>query len=567
MSYKNEKTYDVIVVGSGATGGFAAKELTERGLEVLVLEAGPYLKDALWDAEWHMKGIDVIPRVIGTLEGQHIQARLSFYGKETKFMFVNDRKNPYTYPPDSFYLWARGRNVGGRFLSFGRVLMRMSDYDFKCASNDGWGEDWPISYDELIPYYDHVEEFLGVVGSNEGIPNLPDGKYSAKAGLSRVEKQLKETVESTWPDRKVVPWRYVRKGAMPKDSKGDRTTSPLVAAERTGRLTLRPNSVVSKINIDPATGKATGVAYIDANSKQTFTASANVVMLCSSTIESIRLLLNSACSKHPNGVGNSSGLLGRYFMDQCPALLFGAATGTTGWEQVDTQDGDENHGGLYIPRFQNLGRVTHPDFKRGFNIQGMAGRGWVPDDSPTQFGFMGQGEMLPHYENYVSIDPRKRDAWDIPAPHIKLSMTENEVKLLRCEFNTIKEMVRKMGWTQDFGGSCLGLDDSKNILPHANPLVRALFRATFKKSMGLGASIHEVGGARMGSDPGKSVLNARNQCWDATNVFVTDGSSFVSNGTCGPALTIMALTTRACEFIAGEYGKSIELSSSASRSV
>jgi choline dehydrogenase-like flavoprotein len=563
-----EKNFDVIVVGSGASGGYAAKELTERGLEVLVLEAGSYLKENLFHGNPGMKGVGVMDRAIGTLQGQHIQSRITFYSSDTKHLFVNDRQNPYTYPPDKFYLWARGRNVGGRFLSYGRVLMRMSDYDFKAASRDGIGEDWPICYDDLAPYYEKVETFIGVFGTKEGLPNLPDGKYFTEAGYSRAERQFKEAVESTWPERHVIPWRYARKEATPTDSsRQNRSSSPLMAAEATGRLTLRYNSIASRINIDPASGKATGVAYIDAITKKTCTASANVVMLCSSTIETIRLMLLSACSRHPNGLGNSSGLLGRYFMDQEPCMVFGSIPNITGYELVDGTNVEDNHGGIYIPRFQNLDRVTHPQFKRGFNIQSMCGRGFVPDGVPSLYAFMGQGEMPPYYENSVTLDPRKKDAWGIPAPHINISMTENERTLMRFELDTIKEMVARVGWNIDFAGCALGLDDPDKILPHANPIERFLFRTGFKKSLGLGASIHECGGARMGNDPAKSVLNAHNQCWDAPNVFVTDPACFASNGTCGPVLTIMALSMRAADFIANEYGKNQELSCSAAREI
>src|SRR5512139_2518027 len=196
-----EKKYDAIVVGSGATGGIAAKELAERGLEVLVLEAGPYLKEASFHSDAHMKAVGSMDRVKAGLKGQHNQARGSFFSPDTAFMFVNDRQNPYTYPRGHYYLWLRGRNVGGRFLSWGRVVLRMSDYDFKAASKDGFGEDWPIYYDELVPYYERVEDFLGIAGTTDGIPNLPDGKYVKTAGLSKVEQRFKERVEATWPDR------------------------------------------------------------------------------------------------------------------------------------------------------------------------------------------------------------------------------------------------------------------------------------------------------------------------------------------------------------------------------
>jgi len=554
----SEKRFNAIVVGSGATGGFAAKELTERGLDVAVLEAGPYLKEAEFHKEPHTKGIGAMARFRGALKGQHIQARIAFYSAENSFMFVNDRQNPYTFPPDSFYLWARSRNIGGRFLSWGRVAVRMSDYDFKSGSRDGAGEDWPICYNDLISYYDHVEDFLGLIGTSEGVPNLPDGKYRTQAGMGRLEREFKQKVESRWPERKVIPWRYVCADATPTDNtKENRTSSPLIAAQKTGRMDLRPNAVVRQINTDPATGKATGVTYIDAITKQTHTVSADVVVVCASTIDSIRLLQLSTGPKHPNGLGNSSGLLGRYFMDQCPCLVFGFVPGKGGWEIVDGTSAADNHGGIYIPRFQNLDRITNPNFKRGFNIQGMIGRGFVPEGSPSLFGFMGQGEMLPHYDNCITLDPSKKDAWGIPAPRVTLRMTDNERNLMRFELDTIKEMVKTCGWGIDFAGSALGLDDPGEVLPNGGWFERFMFRKSFKKSMGLGASIHECGGIRMGNDPKKSLLNSYNQCWDANNVFVTDSSCFVSGGTCGPTLTTMALTVRACEYIARELGKTI----------
>jgi choline dehydrogenase-like flavoprotein len=502
-----------------------------------------------------MKAVGSWERIKGALlRGQPIQARAAWYSPDTNFLLVNDLKNPYTTPPDDFYLWVRSRQVGGRFLSWGRVAVRMSDFDFKAASLDGIGEDWPICYDELVPYYDKVEEFLKIFGTEDSIPNLPDGKYSVTAGLAKVEQQFKQKVESTWPNRKVVPWRYVSKDATPADASGKkRTTTPLAAAAKTGRLTLRPDAVVKQVNIDPATGRATGATFIDANTKQVHEVSANVVVLCASTIESVRLLLNSACSKYPDGVGNSSGVLGRYFMDQCPALLFGTVPGTDSGELVDGTSPEDNHGGIYIPKFVNIGDDGPRDFARGFNVQGMAGRIFVPEGHPALFGITGQGEMLPYHDNTVTLNRGKKDAWGIPVAHVDVTMRENEHKLLQCEVDSLREMVNEAGWNIDFLVSLLGIEAPNGLMPNASWFERFMFRKSYRKSMAIGASIHECGGARMGSDPAKSVLNAYNQCWDVPNLFVTDSSCFVTNGTCGPTLTTMALTTRACEYIAKEY--------------
>lgn len=545
------KQFDALVIGSGAAGSFAAKELTERGLEVLLLEAGPNIteEDFKVPDRPRQKGINLKSRALAVLKGQYIQARIGFFGDQFKHLFVNDWKNPYTTPRDEFYLWIRGRQLGGRLHLYGRVLLRMTDYDFKAASRDGFGEDWPIAYQDLEPYYDRVEEFIGVYGTSDHIPNLPDGKYFKAPKLTEQEQKFKATVEAKWPDRSVISWRYAAPNLK-------RVPLPILAAKETGRLTIRTDAIVKKITVDPSSGKATGAEFIDRLAKKTETVSANVVVLCASTIESVRMLLNSASPKHPNGLGNSSGLLGRYFMDQCPSQIYGTIPGVTGSELDESAPPDPFYGpsgGVYIPRFQNLDKVTDPQFARGFAFQGAIGRGNIPGDRPAIFGIMGFGESLPYFENRITLSRGRKDAWGIPAPHIKCAFRQNEHALLHEQVKSIQEMVSACGYKVTFSGSTLGLENEKEVFPEADWLSRFMFRKSFKKSMAVGAAIHECGGARMGDDPAKSVINAFNQSWDVKNLFVTDGSCFPSSGTVGPALTIMALTARACEYIAREY--------------
>ena len=531
------------------------KELTERGMNILLLEAGPYLGERDFpipatDAP-KVKSIDSLARIRIALQGQHIQGRATFINDQIKHLFVNDRLNPYTTPRGQFFLWIRSRQLGGRLHTYGRVLMRMSDYDFKAASHDGCGEDWPICYADLEPYYDRVEKFIGLFGTEERIPNLPDGKYVKAPRLTHLEQAFKAHVESTWPERKVISWRFAAPNVK-------RVPLGVQAAFATERLDLRTDAVVRQITIDPKTGKATGVSFIDRNTRKEFQVFGNVVVLCASTIESVRLLLNSACAKHPHGIGNSSGLLGRYFMDQTPSMVFGTVPNSTGWEGDDTIPQDpftRPAGGIYIPRFQNLDHVTHPNFARGFSYQGVIGRNFVPEGHPALFGLMGFGEMLPSRDNRITLDARKKDAWGIPAPQIHCSLASNDIRLLQEQLRCSKEMVTSCGYKIHFAGSALGLDDPRHVMEDAPWFERLLFRLSFKKSLSMGAAIHECGGARMGNDPATSVLNSYNQCWDAKNVFVTDASCYVSIGNVGPTLSIMALTARACDYIAREYAR------------
>ena len=402
---------------------------------------------------------------------------------------------------------------------------------------------------ELSPYYQKIEKFLGLYGSQDNVRNLPEGAYCSAPKLTALEKAFKSMVEAKWPERSVISWRYAAPNLK-------RVPLPILAAKETGRLSIRTDAIVSRITVDPSSGKASGAEYIDRKTKKTEAVSANIVVLCASTIESVRLLLNSGCSRHPNGLGNSSGILGHFFMDQCPSQIYGSVPGAKGWELDDSAPSDPFYGpsgGIYIPRFQNLDKTTNSKFVRGFAFQGAIGRGYVPDDHPAIFGMMGFGETLPYYDNCITISRRRKDAWGIPVPHIKCSLSQNEHELLQEQVRSIHEMVDQCGYKVVFSGSTFGLENEKDAFADADWFSRFMFRKSFKKSLAVGAAIHECGGARMGNDPAKSVLNSYNQSWDVKNLFVTDGSCFVSSGTVGPALTIMAITARACDYIAQEY--------------
>jgi choline dehydrogenase-like flavoprotein len=549
-----DKTYDALVVGSGAAGSMAVKELTERGLDVLLLEAGRDITDADFQPPPPPKkakplGLSLVPRARAALRGQHVQARRTFFMDTSNRFLVNDRENPYTTPRGAPYIWIRGRILGGRLNSYGKVLLRMSDHDFKAASRDGHGEDWPFSYGDLAPYYDRVEQFMGVYGNADGVEAIPDGTYVGPAKLSGAEQDFKAKVEAQWPERRVISWRYQAPnlGRVPRG---------IAAARETGRLTTRTDAVVRRITIDERTGRADGAIFVDRRTRTEHRVKAEVVVLCASTIESIRLMLNSACSAHPDGLGNSAGLLGRYFMDQTISMSFGGVPERRGtWDQDDSAPHDPFYGaagGIFIPRFQNLDGGADPRFLRGFAFQGAGGRFPVPEDHPTSFGLGGIGEMLPNFHNRVTLNRNRTDAWGIPAPHIRCVIGDNERALLDAQTGVLREMGEAAGLRLNFVASMLGVA-TKKVFPDADPFTRLAFRYGYRVSLSMGGAIHECGGARMGSDPAKSVLNEHNQCWDVPNLFVTDGSCFASNGTVGPTLTIMALTARACDHIAREH--------------
>ncbi|MFV0252218.1 MAG: GMC oxidoreductase, partial [Beutenbergiaceae bacterium] len=479
--------------------------------------------------------------------GQWLQARRPYFSEHVGRFLVDDLEDPYSTPLGHPYLWIRGKQLGGRMHAYGRVLQRMTDLDFKAASRDGYGNDWPIEYADLVPWYERVEASTGVYGDDDGVPNVPASVYRGPGYLSRVEEYFRDKVAERWPERKVISWR-VQAPFL------DRVPPGVAAARATGRLTERTEAVVTQITIDDRTGLASGAVFRDRKTKQEHRVYADAVLVCGSTIESVRLLLNSGSAAHPDGLGNSSGLVGRYFMDQTMSVSFADAPQFPGvWDSGDNIPVDPLYGapgGILIPRYENVGPDTEP-FRRGIAFQGLGGRVPVPEGHPAMFGMGSFGEMLARYDNRVSLNPRRKDRWGVPIPHIDLTMGDNDRILLERSMTALREMIAEAGFRANFIGSMAGLEPER-IWPDFNPAQRMIFKRGIKMAVALGAAIHECGGARMGDDPATSVVNRHNQVWDAPNVYVPDAASFVSVGTVGPTLTIMALAARASHHLADQ---------------
>jgi choline dehydrogenase-like flavoprotein len=492
-----------------------SRRLTEGGLKVVLLEAGRDLDIARdFPADARVGGMRIVGRVKSAIQGQHVQARSPLFSETTKQFYVSDRENPYTTARGKTYLWIRGRQLGGRLHTWSRHVPRMSNYELKAASVRGDGVDWPLSYEDLAPYYDIVERTLGVYGKPAGIPNCPDGQFIEPPKTTKIEEAFLTNVEKRLPNVRVTYSRIVR-----YDNK--RVPVPIRLALATGRLDIRTDAIVSRLLIDAQSGKATGVEYIERLTKNTRTVRGKVVVLCASAIESVRILLNSECAKHPSGVGGSSGHLGHYLCDHVAYAQVGMVS-RRHVEPAFNEDGfDLVTTGLYIPSFCEK---ESKNFPGGYGIQVTIGRG-----KPT-WVMCAIGEMQPRYENYVSLDPTVKDAWGIPVARIECSHSQDEV-------NMVAHMKRKLPEIAAAGG-----------------LVHKKFVSNLCRP---GEAIHDTGGACMGDKPDNSVLNSYCQCWDADNVFVTDGACFVSSGFQNPTLTMMALTVRACQFIVRDYAKCV----------
>ena len=565
--YYNEEqeSYDAIVVGTGISGGWAAKELCENGLKTLVLERGPMVKHredyptANLDP-WDFPHAGELPAEKAVR--QEKQARTGYTTRAPHhFWFVDDVDHPYN--ETKRFDWMRGYHVGGRSIMWGRHSYRWSEMDFEANKSDGTAVDWPVRYKDIAPWYDRVESYIGVTGETLGLPQLPDGIFEPMMELNCLEQHVREQVAEHFDGRVVTAGRVAHINSD-KQFEGDgrircqyrnrcirgcpfgayfsSVSSTLPAAEKTGNMTLRPDSIVHEVIYDPNTKKASGVKVIDRETKEEFEFKAKVIFLCASAIASTSILMQSRSDRFPNGLGNDSDQLGRNIMDH--HLNVGASGKYDGFQDKFYKGRKPN--GIYIPRFRNLGGNSNTDkFIRGYGYQGGATRNnWEDIIAETSygkdmkdailkpgswtFGMGGFGEVLPYEENRMTMDYDKLDKWGLPTVTFDAELRDNEWKMREDIKEQAVDMLEKAGL--------------RDVKPHDNP-----------GALGLG--IHEMGTARMGRNPRTSVLNGYNQVHACKNVYVTDGAFMTSASCVNPSLTYMAFTARAANHAAQELKK------------
>jgi len=555
---KQANTYDAIVVGSGISGGWAAKELTEKGLKTLMLERGRQVRHIIdyptgSSDVWEMPYRDWLTQE--ELKDYPIQNRTGYAVRQrSKHWWVKDTEHPYT--EKQRFDWMRGYHVGGRSLMWGRQSYRLSPMDFEANEKEGIAVPWPVTYGEIAPWYSYVERFAGINGKNEGLAQLPDGDFLPAMEMNCVEKEVKKRIEENFNDRMMTigrsanltrahngraacQYRNMCIQGCPFGAYFSTQSSTLPAAVATGNLTLRPDSIVTEVIYDPETQKATGVRILDAETMEYREYYAKIVFLCASSIASAYILLNST-EHFANGMGNASGELGRNIMDH--HLNVGAYGEYPGFDDMYYYGRRPN--GIYIPRFRNIDD-KHPDFIRGYGYQGAASRtGWKKDiaelsigaklkeevnqPGPWTFGIGGFGEWLPYHENKMYLTTEKLDKFGMPTVVFDAGGKENEMNMRKDMKNQAAEMLDAAGLT--------------NV-------------KTFEDEIALGKGIHEMGTARMGADPATSVLNKWNQIHEVQNVFVTDGAFMTSSACQNPSLTYMAFTARAAEHAVNELKK------------
>ena len=559
---KSEELFDAIVDGSGITGGWAAKELTEKGLKTLMVERGrpvEHRTDYIGEGKdpWAMPNRGLVDAKLAQDEFK-VQRKCYAFDEHTKHFFNNDKDMPYSTPEGKPFSWIRGNQLGGKSLLWARQSYRWSDLDFEANLKDGHGVDWPIRYADLAPWYSHVERHVGIAGTRENIDVLPDSEFQRGFEFNAVEAAFKKKFEASYAGRKMIMGRCAHltepSPAHLEQGRGScmaramchrgcsfgayfsTQSSTLPAAVATGRLRIATNAIVHSVLYDAKTNRALGVRVIDAETMEVREYRARVVFLCASTLGSTQVLLNSTSSAFPNGLGNSSGVLGHYLMDH----LYGAgASGRVEGFEDEYYSGRRPTGPI-IPRFRNV-TEQNAKFLRGYSLTGGAGRGgwqsraWqegfgkdykaaIRQPGGWYFALNGSGEMLPRFENMVSLHPTKKDKWGMPQLHIDCSFSDNDRKMQEDIADTAAEILETLG-VKDIRKSIMTLDQHQP-----------------------GLAIHEMGTARMGRDPKTSFLNGHNQSHDVPNLFVTDGASMASSAWQNPSLTFMALTARACEY-------------------
>lgn len=566
MALFNENSptnYDAIVVGTGISGGWAAKELCEKGLKTLVLERGRNVKHVVdyhtanletWELPNHNKSSPEF------LKDYPKQNRTGYTTRpEHVHWFVKDTEHPYEEEPNTRFDWIRGYQVGGRSIVWGRQSYRWSEQDFEANAKDGIAIDWPIRYKDLAPWYSYVEKFAGISGQKEGLAQLPDGEFLPPMDLNCVEQEFKKGLKDKFGRALTIGRTAHITGTSPFKNRGtcqsrnrcmrgcpygayfSSNASTLPAAEATGNMTLRPNSIGAEVIYDEATGKAKGVRIIDSESKESYVFTAKVIFLNASAIGSTSILMQSKSDRFPNGMGNDSGELGHNIMDH--HFQIGASGDYEGFEDKYYKGRRPN--GFYIPRFRNLPGEKKRDFIRGYGYQGSASRenwwrgikemnigGEFKDEmmKPGQWrlGMNAFGEMLPYHDNKMTLNYDKLDTWGLPTITFATTLRENELNMRKDMKTSAVEMLEMAGF--------------KNV-------------TSFDRGYGIGLGIHEMGTARMGHDPKTSVLNKWNQIHAVPNVFVTDGACMTSASCVNPSLTYMALTARAVDHAVKELNK------------
>jgi choline dehydrogenase-like flavoprotein len=559
-----QNTYDAIVIGSGISGGWAAKELTEKGLKVLMLERGKPLEHRKDYKTANLDPWEFPHRGRATVQQKNdypvISRDWAMYGTAAQEAIMdawaNEKDCPYTEVKP--FTWWRSYQMGGRSILWGRQCYRLSDMDFEANKKDGIAIDWPIRYREIEKWYDYVETFAGISGSKEGLAHLPDGQFLPPMDLNCVEKDVADRIKAHYKNNrhmfigrvanltKAIPGRTQCQfrnrcwEGCPFGGYFSTQSSTLPAAVKTGNLTVRPFSIVTKILYDKDTKKARGVEVLDAETNKTYEFSSKILFVCASALNSAWVLMNSATDIWPEGLGSSSGELGHNVMDH--HYMLGAQGMVEGFE--DKYYYGRRANGFYIPRFTNMNGDKR-NFIRGYGYQGSASRqGWsrsvaelnigaefkeaLLEPGAWGIGATGFGEILPYHENKISLDKSRKDKWGLPILAMDAELKENELNMRKDIITELVAMFEASG--------------VKNI-------------TTWDKDYHMGQGIHEMGTARMGRDSKTSVLNSYNQVWDAKNVFVTDGACMVSSACQNPSLTYMALTARAADFAVSELKK------------